>query len=96
MQNYTTKTIREIAIANPATVPVFEEYKIDFCGGGRNFFDACQFAGVAPEVVSKKINQVLSNQAKDFESPEQKTASELNFCVSQSGLSLIFPAAVFV
>ena len=63
MQNFTTKTIREIAVANPATVPVFEEYKIDFCcGGGRAFNDACRFAGVAPEIVSEKINQVLSNQ----------------------------------
>ncbi len=78
MQNFTTKTIREIAVEMPASVRVFEEYKIDFCcGSGRNFYDACQFAGIAPEIVSEKINQVLSNQAQDYKSPEQKTASEL-------------------
>lgn len=78
MQNFTTQTVREIAVANPATVPVFQEYKIDFCcGGNRNFYDACQFVGVSPEIVSDKIIQVLGAQTKGFESPEQKTASDL-------------------
>lgn len=78
MQNFTTKTIREIAVAMPATTRIFEEYKIDFCcGGGRNFSDACWFAGVAPEIVSEKINRVLKEQARDYKSPETKTASEL-------------------
>lgn len=78
MQNLTTKTIREIAVANPATVPVFEEYKIDFCcGGERNFYDACQFAGVAPEIVGEKINRILSRQNQVHESPDAKTATEL-------------------
>ncbi len=78
MQNFTTQTIREIAVANPATVPVFEEYKIDFCcGGGRNFYDACQFVGVSPEIVNDKIIQVLGNQTQDYKSPETKTVSEL-------------------
>lgn len=78
MQNFTTKTIREIAVAMPATTRVFEEYKIDFCcGGGRSFYDACQFAGVAAEIVSQKIDQILNAQTEDFDSPENKTASEL-------------------
>jgi regulator of cell morphogenesis and NO signaling len=78
MQNFTTKTIREIAVESPATVPVFEEYKIDFCcGGNRNFYDACQSVGVSPEIVSDRIIQVLSGQSKDSESLEQKNASAL-------------------
>jgi regulator of cell morphogenesis and NO signaling len=78
MQDFTTKTIREIAVAAPAAVPVFEEYKIDYCcGGGRNFNDACRFAGVAPAVVSQKINQILGNQGQTDNSPETKSASEL-------------------
>lgn len=78
MQNFTNKTIREIAVESPATVRVFEEYKIDFCcGGGRNFNDACQFVGVSPEIVSDKIIRVLSEQTKSFESPEKQSASEL-------------------
>lgn len=72
MQNFTGKTIREIAVAAPATTRIFEEYKIDYCcGGGRNFDDACQFAGVAPEVVSQRLNHILNGQTEDFESPEK-------------------------
>lgn len=78
MLNFTTKTIREIAVEMPATTRIFEEYKIDFCcGGGRNFADACQFAGLSPEVVSDKIVQVLNNETAEFENPAEKTASEL-------------------
>lgn len=78
MQNFTTKTIREIAMAMPVTTRVFEEYKIDFCcGGGRSFSDACQNAGVSPEVVSRKIYQILDTQLKDSESPESQNATEL-------------------
>jgi len=77
MQNFTTKTIREIAIAAPATTRVFEEYKIDFCcGGGLAFNDACRKAGVKPEIVSQKIDQVLKN-SQSTESPETKSASQL-------------------
>lgn len=78
MKNFTTKTIREIAVESPATTRIFEEYKIDFCcGGGRKFNDACQVAGVAPEIVSDRIEQVLSSQIKDFETPAQRSVSEL-------------------
>lgn len=78
MQNFTTKTIREIAVEAPATVRVFEEYKIDYCcGGGRSFNDACQFAGVSPAIVSDKIIQVLTNQTQDYKSPETQSATEL-------------------
>lgn len=70
MNNFTTKTIREIAVELPATTRVFEEYKIDFCcGGGRKFNDACHVAGVAPAIVSEKIEQVLSGRFKILESP---------------------------
>ncbi len=79
MNNFTTKTIREITVESPATTRVFEEYKIDYCcGGGRKFNDACQTAGVAPEIIGEKIKQVLSSQIKGFESPpNQQSVSEL-------------------
>jgi regulator of cell morphogenesis and NO signaling len=78
MRNFTTKTISEIAVEAPAAMRVFEEYKIDYCcGGNRNFYEACQFVGVSPEIVSNKIIQVLNRQTEDSESPKEKTASEL-------------------
>lgn len=78
MQNLTTKTIREIAVEAPASIRVFEEYKIDFCcGGGRTFSDACHSAGVTPEIVSEKIYRVLDDKAENAEILQQKNATEL-------------------
>lgn len=78
VENFATKTIREIAIENPATTRVFEEFSIDYCcGGKRSFDDACQHAGVAAETVSRKIAEVLNAQNGQSDLPEQKTASAL-------------------
>ena len=63
MENFTTRTIREIAIESPATTRVFEEYKIDYCcHGNTTFNDACRDAGVSPVEISKKIADVLSRE----------------------------------
>jgi regulator of cell morphogenesis and NO signaling len=76
MQNFATKTIRDIALENPAATRVFEEYKIDYCcGGGRKFGDACRTAGVAPEVVSHKIDQLFIPE--EFVSPASMGLVEL-------------------
>ena len=78
MENFTTKTIREIAVEMPVTTRIFEEYKIDFCcGGGYKFYDACRRAGVEPEVVSQRISQVISDQTEGFESQHWENTSEL-------------------
>lgn len=64
MQNIATKTIREIAVASPATTRVFEEYRIDYCcHGDRPFDDACREAGAIPEIVSEKIDAILACEA---------------------------------
>src|SRR5579883_1534349 len=42
------KTVREIAIENPATVRVFESLGIDYCCGGRRpLSEACERANVS-------------------------------------------------
>ena len=47
MEIVTEKTVREIALKNPASMPVFELLGIDYCcGGGRRLGDACRSAGV--------------------------------------------------
>ncbi len=77
MQNISNMTIRDIAVAEPATTRVFEEFKIDYCcGGGKLFADACSAVGVAPQVVSEKIDAVLGRNSSD-EVPERKGTSEL-------------------
>jgi len=60
MENFTTRTIRDIAVESPATTRVFEEYKIDYCcHGNTTFNDACREAGVSPVEISKKLADVL-------------------------------------
>jgi regulator of cell morphogenesis and NO signaling len=47
MTTTTEKTVREIAIENPATIRVFETLGIDYCcGGKRSLSDACLQANV--------------------------------------------------
>ena len=60
MMNLTTKTVREIALEMPLTTKVFEEFKIDYCCGGKKLFlEACRNAGANPESVLQKIDNVL-------------------------------------
>jgi regulator of cell morphogenesis and NO signaling len=49
------KTVREVALENPASTRVFEQLGIDYCcGGKRSLREACQIANV-------KLDQVLSS-----------------------------------
>ncbi len=78
MQEFYSKTIREIAVEFPQTVSIFEDFKIDFCcGGERSFSDACQIAGVNPETVSDKLDNVLRNQIEHSNTPEKKSVANL-------------------
>ena len=80
MQSFTTKTIREIALESPQTTRVFEEFKIDYCCGGRKpFEDACLGAGVDPQLVAQKIEAAMKNYEglEEFNRPEEKSASQL-------------------
>ena len=62
MQNLLTKTVREIALEAPVTTRVFEEFKIDYCCGGRKMFlEACREANAEPEIVSEKIDLILQS-----------------------------------
>jgi regulator of cell morphogenesis and NO signaling len=73
MQTFTTKTIREIALEAPQTTRVFEEFKIDYCCGGRKpFADACTEAGLDPAVVAQKIGAAL----KDHEARGENVGAE--------------------
>ena len=47
MQELNTKTIRDIALEFPQTTRVFEEFKIDYCCGGRKpLSEACAAEGI--------------------------------------------------
>ncbi len=80
MQTFTTKTIREIALEAPQTTRVFEEFKIDYCCGGRKSFrDACVDAGLDPQLVAHKIEAAMKDHAARGESDQQnvRSASDL-------------------
>ena len=80
MQTFNTKTIREIALEAPETTRVFEEFKIDYCCGGRKPFDeACVAAGLDPSVVALKIEAAITDQKLRGESVggDERSASQL-------------------
>lgn len=54
-----SRTVREIAIANPATVRIFEQLGIDYCcGGKRPLAEACERANVEVERVLEALDAV--------------------------------------
>jgi regulator of cell morphogenesis and NO signaling len=79
MQTFSTKTIREIALEAPATTRVFEEFKIDYCCGGRKLLaDVCLEAGLDPELVARKVESaMLDNSSSESGRPENGSASQL-------------------
>ena len=64
-----SQTVREIAINNPATVRVFENFGIDYCCGGKRGLDeACATANVPIDSVMEGLNELDVNSI----SPEEK------------------------
>lgn len=80
MQTFTTKTIRDIALESPQTTRVFEEFKIDYCCGGRKpFAEACKTAGIDPRMLTQRLEMALAGDRMtvDAELPERKKPSDL-------------------
>jgi regulator of cell morphogenesis and NO signaling len=73
-------TIREIALEAPETTRVFEEFKIDYCcGGRRSVEDVCADAGIDPKVLMDRIESAIfkSRNETDLSRPEDKTPGDL-------------------
>jgi regulator of cell morphogenesis and NO signaling len=85
MQEFATKTIREIALEAPLTTRVFEEFKIDFCCGGRvPFAEACEMAGVDPAVMTAKLEAAVEKAKTDgsYMSQKQSPSELIEYIVS--------------
>ena len=55
------KTVRQLALENPAATVVFEKLHIDYCcGGGRTLEDACRAAGVPVERVIEALESAAT------------------------------------
>jgi regulator of cell morphogenesis and NO signaling len=56
-----TKTVREIALENPATIRVFEKYGIDYCCGGRKpLSEACEARQIEVDEVIAALERAAS------------------------------------
>jgi regulator of cell morphogenesis and NO signaling len=54
----TAKTVGEIAVEFPASIPIFEDLRIDYCcGGNRSLKDACALAGVPVEKAAEALEK---------------------------------------
>lgn len=81
MQEFKAKTIREIALEFPQTVRVFEEFKIDYCCGGRKpLAEALKNSGIEEKLVWEKIENAIGGNAENVKTedfPEHKKPAEL-------------------
>ena len=68
MTTTTEKTVREIAIENPATIRVFETLGIDYCcGGRRSLSDACLRANVPMAHVAELLAEAGRNAGENID-----------------------------
>lgn len=78
MQDLRTRTVREIALELPQTTPIFEEFKIDYCCGGRKpFAEACANVGADPDAVMQRIETILAKPTDTSGWIGNSTLSEL-------------------
>jgi regulator of cell morphogenesis and NO signaling len=80
MQDLNAKTIREIALEYPQTTRVFEEFKIDYCCGGRKpLAEACRTAGADPQILRRRLEEAVSGNTADEKTvfPENMKPAEL-------------------
>jgi regulator of cell morphogenesis and NO signaling len=68
MQNLTEMTVREIALEMPQTTRVFEEFKIDYCcGGRRSIMEACEIVGADTDEVLLRLQGVFESEVPSGE-----------------------------
>ncbi len=69
------KTVGEIAAEMPASVRVFDKYRIDYCCGGKfSLSDACRGRGIPPEEVLAELEKVA---AGDRQGPRDWSSASL-------------------
>ncbi len=58
------RTVRDLAVENPAATRVFEKFGIDYCcGGGKSLREACAAANVAPDKLVESLK--TAEQGRD-------------------------------
>jgi len=74
----TEKTVRELALENPAATRVFEKLGIDYCcGGSQSLNQACQAANVSIDQVLKSLEAAASQPAGKDRNWQKEPLAEL-------------------
>jgi regulator of cell morphogenesis and NO signaling len=75
MTTFTTRTVREIAVASPEATRIFEELKIDYCcGGQRPLAAACADAGLETGAVVRRLEEAARTTARPDGAADFQTA----------------------
>jgi regulator of cell morphogenesis and NO signaling len=75
----TTKTVREIALEQPASIRVFERYGIDYCCGGRKpIEEACSTKGLDVERVIAALEEAAAGDQAPAEDWAARSLTELS------------------
>lgn len=73
------QTVREIALENPTSIRVFEEFGIDYCCGGRKpLAEACAARNVAVDEVIAALEEAAGKASPTVEDWSSKRLSELS------------------
>ena len=73
------QTVREIALEQPASIRVFEQFGIDYCCGGRKpLADACAARDIEIEAVLAALQAVANEPARVAEDWSQASLEELS------------------
>ena len=80
MSLMTARTVREVAVENPAATRVFEKFGIDYCCGGNQLLDqACGKAGIPVDQVldALEMEEATARAAKPIHHWKSEPLSEL-------------------
>jgi regulator of cell morphogenesis and NO signaling len=78
MNEIHTKTIREIALQYPQTTKVFENFKIDYCCGGRKpLAEAADHAGLDIHEIEARLDEAINETNGNRIVPERLDAAQL-------------------
>lgn len=70
------RTVRDLAVENPAATGIFEKFGIDYCcGGGKSLREACTAANIEPDKVVELLLKSMadSDWQRTFRHPELGT-----------------------
>ena len=76
--NTTTQTVREIALEQPTSIRVFEQFGIDYCCGGRKpLSEACMAGNLEVNAVIAALEAAAKKPAPDIENWTDKSLESL-------------------